>query len=452
MPIENIMISNYKKYFGGNSDSFEKAKLHITKILTEELTYLDVSHLHVYNLLGERHQRNAGVPGQRIIIFVNATTYDAEGILELQKPETIGGVENNYIKFLSPSGNAVLITSEHGTPLAEWHENSWELNILFDVFNEVNDTSIAIFKYIIQEWNRLVWFPKTLESSWKYTKNKNKLASKITEQIKGRKERQLHEDERQIERWENQINEWRRQIKYASDNIIQRRLIIQAVRENIDSIQQDFIKDLDLIIKHNKVEDLNIKDNKFIVHTIPLYMYTEKGERFYAGRYKIEINMYNSDVHIFGDNPRQSYWTTKDPHPHVSGHDGTPCFGNVSSTVAELCSQMQIYALTMVCIDFLESVNTADIAGNNVYNWDKVDDEGNIINEDSSYQNDDEEENLSQCENCGEWVHPDTIRLAYNNIEHDEDGYYAADEICVCADCLENKFYYDEDVNEYVRY
>ena len=46
--------------------------------------------------------------------------------------------------------------------------------------------------------------------------------------------------------------------------------------------------------------------------------------------------------------------------------------GNVSTTIAELCSAKEIYPLFLVCLEYLQSVNTDDSAGRKVYNWEEI--------------------------------------------------------------------------------
>ena len=453
MSIGRIVINDYKKRLGGSADNHSRFVNELPRIIGSELTYANIQHLDLYNLEEERHKYEAGRQHERIVIFSNATAQGADDTMELISPEKINGIENTFTRFLSPKGNGILIASEHGIPLAEWHEDTHELNILFDLFRTYNRETIGIFTFIMKEFNQLVWFPKTLENSWKHSQDKVKLTDRFTDAIKRQKEARLQQDIRQANQWENELNEYRRRIKQVSDNLIQKRRQVAVEQESIKNVSEGLIKDLDLIIGNEKIDDLHIKDGKFVIYTKPLYIYSDKGRRYYGGKYTIELNPENSDVRFFGDNPRQGFWTPQDPHPHVSGRDGTPCFGNVSSTIAELCSQMQIYALTMVCIDFLESANTADVAGGHVHNWDEVDEEGNII---STHHHDNEEDDENsetlQCQYCDERVHPDTIRLAYNDIAGDgEVGYYVIDEIYVCENCLENEFHYNEDVEEYIR-
>ena len=75
-------------------------------------------------------------------------------------------------------------------PLAEWSEELYELNILFDLFPKEDETNtvnrnnqLKIFEFIIKEFNRLVWKVKKLENSWIYTSNKDKLLESLNKNI-----------------------------------------------------------------------------------------------------------------------------------------------------------------------------------------------------------------------------------------------------------------------------
>lgn len=448
MPINNIVVNNYKKLFGGTKENFEKYERDLKEIVKKQLQSLNIRTVEFFNLDEEKQNYCAGIPNDRLVIFHNATVKGCNDVMTLEQPKTINGIENNFTRFLQAKGtNSIQIKSEHDVVLAEWIEETYEINILFNLLGEYEETALNIFTFIMSEFERLVWLPKTYENSWKYTQNKKALTDKFTHVIKRSKESQLREDKRNVERWEVQIDDYRRQIKNLSDNLIQKRKQILVLEENINDVSTSLIKDLDLIIAHEKVEDLQIKDGLFIINTKPLYIYSDKGKRYYGGKYRIELNPENSDVNFFGDNPRKSYWSSNDPHPHVSGSSGHACLGNVSSTIAELCSQMQIYALVMVCIDFLESANTGDVAGKNVVNWDEVDKDGNIIVKKKVPA-----PKTIRCHECEEDILEEDVTLVYEEvwIDEDENTQYGESRY-VCEACMDEYYHFDDEFGEYVR-
>jgi hypothetical protein len=382
MPIGSITINDYQVLLGGSRANHNELKTKITDIIRRTLTSADVRRIDFFNLNGQPHEHKAGIRNERIVIFTNAVAKGSPEDTVFDEPITINGIENSYTRYHSPLGDGTLILGDQGLIIAEWRESTWELNILFDVFNVTNPAeAVNVFEFIMKEFERLVLYPKTFENSWKHTQNKSALTSRFLDKMKKQRETLIKSDMDAVTNYERKIDELKRSIKSYTDTLYQKRRQVAAEQQNIANIGDTLLKDLNLIIAHEKISDLQIKDGKFTVFTNPLNIYADTGKVYYGGKYKIELEPENADVRFFGDNPRQGYWTDRDPHPHVDGKNGEACLGNVSSTIAELCSQMQIYALSLVCIDFLESANTSDAAGRNVTHWDEVDEDGNIVAE-----------------------------------------------------------------------
>jgi ribosomal protein S27AE len=103
---------------------------------------------------------------------------------------------------------------------------------------------------------------------------------------------------------------------------------------------------------------------------------------------------------------------------------------------------MELYALTLVGIDFLESTNTSDPAGKNIVNWDKVDEEGNIVEPEPDWT----------CNHCGEGQseHDDgyTVFTSYTG-ERNGTGEFG-EERYVCGHCRDEHYTYHENLDEAV--
>jgi len=237
-----------------------------------------------------------------------------------------------------------------------------------------------VFIYIMREFERLVWHPKTLENSWIFSSDKTALTKRFSERMRRQRERTITQDRDNLETAEARINEFKLKIKQNFDKAIRLRRSIVTESNNLNSVSTSLIRDLDLIVGTPNVIDLQIIDDIFHIWTDDIYCYDENGKRYYIGKCRFTINLENTDVRFFNlNNCRRSYWTDNDPHPHVNGENGQACLGSVATTIAELCANSEIYALVLICIDFLENVNISDPAGEKVVNWDEVDAEGNII-------------------------------------------------------------------------
>lgn len=442
--INQVIVHDHKIIMGKNVDEHKKFKSDITKRIFDVLeNSLDMRKIDVYNLSGEFCDYNAGNE-ERIVIYGNASRKGAgEELITLDEPLKINGIDNDFTTFLQPNGAGVAITSENGIALAEYFRDTNELFILFNLFKEYNANVLSIFEYILKQWDELVWKQIALENSWVHTKNKENLVKRFKERMVKQKKEQIEQDREQAKRYEDSIDEHKRKIKQLYDNLIRLRNQIEMEKKNLNNVNEKLIADLDLIVQHQKVSDLHIKDDKFIVYVPNVYAYDDEENRYYIGNCRIEINLENADVRFFGDNPRKSYWSSRDPHPHVNGNDGRACLGNVASTIAELASRNEIYALTLVCIDFLENVNTEDPAGRNIKNWDMVDEEGNIIR----YGGEPDKDQVI-CYECEEYFDEEDTECAYEYVDEEGDG---VDGRHVCQDCISEYYYYDDEHEVYVR-
>jgi len=436
MPINTISIHDYKTFLGANRGEHNQFRNELPQIIRNQVAELNIQDVDLYNLREEVHNNGAGSIGRRVCIFANAT-FTGEA------PMVVNNVEDDeyfgFTRFIEPiNKDTLIITSEGGLPIAEWSEKTHELNILFNIFKEYNQQSIDAFTHIMQKWNEQVWYVKSLQDSWKFTSDKDALTRSFTKKLEEQKERELRQAKEAIQTLENQIRDYARSIKTNSDSIGVKRRFVQVETENLKNVSLGLIQDLDLIINHPKVKDLKIKSGKFIVYTYPLIITSTKGKRYYGGEYRFELDPDQSDIRFFGNNTRRGLWTHNDPHPHVNGSDGHACLGNVSSTIAELSSQMQIYALALIGIDFLESANTDDSAGENVIRWDEVD-ENNIPIPKDQIQ-------LYTCDDCSESV--ENLYTVFNYIDENDD---LQGEHSVCQNCRDDAYHWDDDIEEYIK-
>lgn len=440
MAVNHIKVSEHQV----KMDNHDSYKRFIKEQVRIYLTDAKLEVIDVYNMKGVSSTTLAGNK-ERLVILGNHTQSGAGN----------ERAEINGISLLNPCGAGTLITSEDGVVLAEVlkpeNGSHLQLNILFDLFGAFNDVNRALFKYIMKELNEKVFRKELLDFSWKHTTQREKLTAVFTEQIKVSQEKYIKDDTRRVNNIEDQIREYIRELKNRYDERIRLNNQIESAKARLDKVDDKLIKDLDNIIANKKVKDLYIRDNKFVVETNPIYAYHDKtGERYYIGNMRIEMQPSNTDVRFYGDNPRRSHWTQADPHPHVDGHNGHACLGNVGSTIAELCSQMELYALTMICIDFLESVNTEDSAGRNIINWDKVDEEGKVI---IAPEPEPEPEDTWVCDFCEETCpdHEESFRVFESYTGDAEGNGNWGEERFVCEDCLNDHYIYHECLDEHIR-
>jgi len=453
----HIELNSYSTLAGGNEENFHKYKVSIINVIRKHFTKYDgqlINTVDVYNFKGE-YINTINTDNKRIIIFANATLQNNTPIIE--KQFQLNNVQ--FKKILSPKGEGTLITYKNST-IAECINGI--IYILIDIFgNEYNEKRVEIFEHIIKTFAETILETiletKLNELSWKKTKNKAKLTKKFIETLNHINETKINEETYQLNNLVNKKNEYRNQLKDICDKIAIKMSTIQHLKNTLYTHDKLIEQEFDNIVNLDKVEDLKIEGEKLFVYTKTMYTYDEKGAKYHTGKFRIEINPFNTSIKFFGDTPRRSYWTDHDPHPHVNGDTGNACLGNVESTIAELCSQKQLYALVTICLDFIESVNTNDAAGINIVNWDRVDANGNII----------PAEEMCECDECGEMFPTSEMTRAYytlvttENPDFDEDEEDNEDnpqytinvenEVFVCDNCLIDNYYYNTSVNEYIR-
>jgi hypothetical protein len=387
-------------------------------IIQQQLTSAELRYLDIYNMNGKDSGIKTG-DKDRLVILAN-------------HPQHIEG----ELIFNDNNGNLL-------ATYIEVENNTQQINIHTDLFQEWNEQNKETFAQLIRELNERVYLQKQRDFSWKLTSKKAELTQSFSNAIKQSQEKYIREDESMVREYESKIREYTKKLKEFYDQRTRRLNQIETATSKLEAVEGKLIQDLDNIVNHPKITDLYIKNGLFVVHTAPIYAYHDKtGERYYIGNFRIEMNPNNTEVRFFGDNPRKSYWSKQDPHPHVSGKDGHACLGNVATTIAELCSQMELYALTLIAIDFLESVNTSDPAGKNIINWDKVDEEGNIVLKGG--------QPTWSCDYCGSIQPITTTRTRVYTHIIDEDEVDDETEQYVCPSCVDSHFTYSDEHEEYV--
>lgn len=418
---------------GGNWN----AQVDYTRPLKEELAKTlgsfesKVEELNIY--LMEKKSYKYQISGDKVMnVFVQITPFKS------YNEETIViNVGNSYaVNALASTeleGDPSVIEDENGTAIAYYFEEYEEVYIPLVLETIPFEDAMKITEYIMQKVLKEFLAEKANNKSWLKTRDKDKLRKQIIEHLSSGKEDKIKEKKDRLEREKREIESYQRRIKEGADRIkgLSQELI-SIEKGGIEGIEE-FMDGLDLISNFPDVSNVIVERNMVHIHVDNVHATTYlrgKDRTFYIGNMVIKINMANSEVRFDGDNKRRGYWAN-DPHPHVSGADGSACLGNVSTTVAQLCSDMKIYPLFLVCLDFLRSANPEDSAGRHIVNWDEVGDDGKVIETDSK-----------RCDNCGERTeHLEEVHTVW-------DGDDFVDIQDWCEDCVDehSTFNYNYDV------
>ena len=274
----------------------------------------------------------------------------------------------------------------------------------------------------------------------------------IIEEIKKANEiKQEQEIKERQEEYENQKSE----VEYLEAKIEKAKKVLEAKKDilektkdkiDVENIEQQ-LREIKNNIYVDKVE-FKTMTQKLRVTTKDIYMKSPEIEDDirYLGKVQIDINLDNYAVRFTNlNNTRYNYWGEDGHHPHVSG-TGSPCLGNLSDTLAMANQENNLYIAVLQCIGFLQTYDPADCAGEYYRAWDKVDEDGNIIEEGNM--------DIYECDICGE------------RYSDDEDMYYCehcGKRMCsccevyverynysICPDCFEEYYVECEECGDYV--
>lgn len=437
----DVIINSYTVNTGGTTDKHNLYKPLLEDTINRIINKPGLEKVEYYDMSGNTHTHDVGKKGKYMIIF-NDTGYRDSERYDASFDFTIGGIKypkgTRLYKWHGGS-NSIKILNDEGLPVAEWFSHNYQLNILLDLFpsNKNFDISYVLALEAILKQVQAVIDEEENEFFWGKTNNRQKLKNSIRQMIESDGISRKRDRESQLNNDESRIVSLRRDMKIISDRIASNMRYLSSEENFITEGYDKIVKDLNSIIGHEKIDDIKIDGNKFIAYTKDLIITSSKGRRYIGGNFKIEINMNNSDIRFFGSEKKRGFWTREDGHPHVNGRNGEPCWGSLGSTIAELCSQKELFALVIFCIDFLESANIEDAAGRYVKYYQEIDENGNYI-----------ERHLDRCDNCGSDMEDGESRQAF--MRYYECHGELEEEVHVCEDCLEEDFSYEDIPDAYV--
>lgn len=386
--------------------------------------------LDMYYCDGNEKDFNVGSK-DRLIVFINA---------EKVGDKTGSNVEDTeeYGKLLRHTNSDNCIEID-GKVVAEYSNR--DCNMLFILFDMIkHDKELKTFEKIMNEMFKI----DQKKLSYKIEENREGLIKSIQDKLVLDNVRKRDSARRNIEDLEFSIRDNINRIIQCNKDIEHNKILLHGNDLNATKIKDKIIKDLDIIFNYKKVDDVLIDEDTIIVKTKVLNFFDEKGTEYIGSNYSININTSRNEIRIFGNNTKKGGWSDTDSHPHINGTNGQACFGNLNTTLADLFSQKEYYAMTLMLINFLESVDIKDSVGKFAYKWDRIVN-GEIIPASDA--------KVVECYHCGRHITEDEdVTRAYLTIETDEDGNeYVDDAVDICEDCRCNNFYYHDELDEYIR-
>lgn len=382
MAIREIRVHPYKKKFGGNDEQHHNWSEYLQSQLTTLIPSAEFKLAEFYNMDGIPQNLNAGNI-KRLIILGNTVQQPGSAAPHSEETITINGVAYAGLNTRMVAGGfagSMLIKSTEGLSIAQYSKSRYELSILVDIFSLPLEEGKPLFEYIMQQLEVKHFQEELKKHSWIHSSDKASLTQSFVSRAQEAVRNLINNDMYNLNDIESRVEDYRRELKQSYDRIKQLQRQIASAESSLAGAGDSIIKQVDDIVALEKVSDLHVKNGKIEMFLNDMYIYDDQDRRFYLGNMMVNIDIHNTSVKFHNlSNPRPSFWSNTDAHPHVNGRTGEACLGSVASTIAELCSAGELYALALICIDFLEAANTGDSAGMYVSNWDEVNEAGEVI-------------------------------------------------------------------------
>ena len=400
------------------------------------------------------------VDKESLYIYIDMYIYGSKQQSKCDSKTIYGYKYRENIELWASAPESNIIFTPENIDIAEYTNNT--ILIHYDIFKD-NGIEIAtsILANIIKDYIMLTTLDKEELEKIKY----EKMLANILKVIENTNKNESRREHDRLVMITSDIGRYTDSLArmYKEQQQIMKR--IEVIQKASDEKQDKIKKDLEQILALDKIRSITpSSDGKALnVRTELLYGYTQHNRCFKLAPYNITINFIDGSIRF--DCPqafkRRSCWSESCPHPHIAT-GGEACFGNIASTIAQLIADMELFALITVILNYLESINVEDIAGEYCTNWDEVDPDTHEliregrINKESDYNATLEHGGQYKCGVCGEYV-DDAVYCGacehYVCMEHaiyiedaQEWGCIECDDIVYCEQCGE---YYTEGYIEY---
>lgn len=273
----------------------------------------------------------------------------------------------------------------------------------------------------------------------------------IIEEIKKatelKQEQMLKEKEEEYENQKSEVEYLEARINKAKKILETKKRALEKMTGEIDvrNIEQQ----LEAIKNNTYVEKVEFKTmtQKLRITTKDIYMTSPEIEDDirYLGKMQIDINLDNYTARFINlNNKRYNYWGEDGNHPHVGG-SGSACLGNLSDTLALANQSNDLYIAVLQCIGFLQTYDPSDCAGAYYRAWDRVDEDGNIIEEGNM--------DIYTCDVCGESYDADNIYTCEHcgrTVCSECEIYIERYNYSVCPDCFDEYYVECENCGDYI--
>lgn len=290
------------------------------------------------------------------------------------------------------------------------------------------------------EWNRGEIVKTKIEINHEIEEVGKKYKIEEIENVLEQKKNKTNENK--TNKYKREIEQKEKEIEIYETHIEAAKIEIERYEKEIEKIKEEnnvnYKEQIEMIKNNKKVENVYYEpiENKLVIDTIELRMTNEdiKDDIRALGKMRIKIDIGDFSTTMFNlTNKRPNYWGEQGNHPHVSS-SGDACLGNSDYMFAQAKEENNFYITFLICLGYLETYDYLDCAGAYYVSWDKIDEDGNIIEEGHLPYD------VYECTVCGELVDEDDAYYCHQCGEYaceDHIYYIESEDDYVCQNCID---------------
>ena len=147
---------------------------------------------------------------------------------------------------------------------------------------------------------------------------------------------------------------------------------LQQLEASRPQVEAKYAEEFDRLAELPHVIRVAMDGNKIQVFTDRIYV-EHAGNRYDIGDFRLEVFTDGSNGGVLMHNltRRVDAYNRGMQAPHVFP-DGKPCLGNLKEAIPQYIGEGEYSVVVMLCVQYLQSVNTADAAGKHIDNWPHV--------------------------------------------------------------------------------
>ena len=356
-------------FISWNSESYQDVKDIWRKVTREILSPVVKKNVHIY----VPHQRSYDASNLDPSCFSVLVWSSPKGSASQVTPERIWGhkVDCDDGSF-APSGLGDAIIDDAGYPVAELIGNA--LYIHHDLCHRGTEDEMAIYRLVLKAAIDIMSLP--LEVKLERQKaaalvRKAKSREDYIKQCSGRFEKLLRNTERAIVDGEKKVKRLQQELVVAIRELQGSAKKLEQLKAANGGMDATYGAEFDKLHTIKKIKFVEVANGTVSVFTDVIYCVNPNTNRRHEiGAFRIDINVggQNDCVRWFNLTRKVNGYKPDMNAPHVFTN-GEACFGNSAEVFAELVANYEFAAAAMVAIQFVESVNIHDSAGQYIDRW-----------------------------------------------------------------------------------